>query len=272
MIESMAGDRQARRRAADADRPRPRHPPARRLRLCAAGRLRPQTLELVPDILAAVDVAGRAHLHLPPAQGPPLVGRPARSPPRTSASGGRTWRRTTSLSPTGPQIQLVRRRRAAEGRDPGRAHRPLSAGPSPTRSSCRRSPAATQLFIYRPAHYLKQFHEKYAEPEKLKQLVAETKSRDWVQLFLRKDRLDKFDNPDMPTLQPWMLTTRPPAERFIAVRNPYFHRVDAQGPAAALHRPVHARGGRRQAGADQDRCRRDRPAGPPSSPSRTTPS
>ena len=33
----------------------------------------------------------------------------------------------------------------------------------------------------------------------------------------------------MPTLQPWMLTTRAPAQRFVAVRNPYFHRVDAKG-------------------------------------------
>lgn len=89
--------------------------------------------------------------------------------------------------------------------------------------------SATQLMVYRPAHYLKPFHAKYQEPEKLKALVAETQSRDWVQLFLRKDRMDKVDNPDIPTLQPWMLTTSPPAERFVAVRNPSFHRVDAKG-------------------------------------------
>jgi peptide/nickel transport system substrate-binding protein len=83
--------------------------------------------------------------------------------------------------------------------------------------------------IYRPAHYLKQFHKRYADPAALDALVKETRSRDWVQLFLRKDRLDKFDNPEMPTLQPWMLTTAPPAQRFVAVRNPHFHRVDANG-------------------------------------------
>ena len=33
-------------------------------------------------------------------------------------------------------------------------------------------------------------------------------ARDWVQLFLRKDRLNDFDDPDNPTLQPWMLTTQ----------------------------------------------------------------
>jgi peptide/nickel transport system substrate-binding protein len=39
----------------------------------------------------------------------------------------------------------------------------------------------------------------------------------------------KFENPELPTLQPWRLTTPPPAERFVCERNPYFHRVDSQG-------------------------------------------
>jgi peptide/nickel transport system substrate-binding protein len=43
------------------------------------------------------------------------------------------------------------------------------------------------------------------------------------------DNLYESDNPDLPTLQPWMNTTRPPADRFIAVRNPYFHRIDERG-------------------------------------------
>jgi peptide/nickel transport system substrate-binding protein len=43
------------------------------------------------------------------------------------------------------------------------------------------------------------------------------------------DAAYRFDNPDNPTLQPWMNTVRPPADRFLAVRNPYFHRIDADG-------------------------------------------
>ena len=89
--------------------------------------------------------------------------------------------------------------------------------------------AANQLFIYRPAHYLKRFHQKYADPEQLKQEIAKDGARDWIQLFLRKDRLNDFDDPDMPTLQPWRLVTRPPSTRFVAERNPYFHRVDETG-------------------------------------------
>ena len=89
--------------------------------------------------------------------------------------------------------------------------------------------AATPLFIYMPAHYLKQFHERYADPQKLAAMVQETQARDWAQLHGRHDDMYKFENPDLPTLQPWRLTTPPPAERFVFERNPYFHRVDANG-------------------------------------------
>ena len=89
--------------------------------------------------------------------------------------------------------------------------------------------AASPLFVYRPAHYLKPFHKSYVDAAELDRLVAEDKARDWVQLFLRRDRMNKFDNPDLPTLQPWMLITAPPAERLIAERNPEFHRVDSEG-------------------------------------------
>ena len=37
------------------------------------------------------------------------------------------------------------------------------------------------------------------------------------------------DNVDMPTLNPWVLTTPTPAQRYIFVRNPYYHRIDETG-------------------------------------------
>ena len=37
------------------------------------------------------------------------------------------------------------------------------------------------------------------------------------------------ENPDLPTLDPWRNTTKPPAEQFVFERNPYFHRVDENG-------------------------------------------
>jgi peptide/nickel transport system substrate-binding protein len=91
-----------------------------------------------------------------------------------------------------------------------------------------RQAGAAPLFLYRPAHYLKPLHKKYSE--KVRRAEAEgTAKRRWSAVHNRADNLQESDNPDLPTLQPWMNTTKPPADRFIAVRNPYFHRVDEQG-------------------------------------------
>ena len=88
---------------------------------------------------------------------------------------------------------------------------------------------ARPMFIYAPAHYLKQFHERYADPDELARLVEADRARDWAQLHGRRDRMYRFDNPDLPTLQPWVLQNAPPASRFVAERNPHFHRVDEAG-------------------------------------------
>ena len=88
---------------------------------------------------------------------------------------------------------------------------------------------ASPLFIYRPAHYLKQVHEAYADADSLKQRVEEKRVRNWAALHNRMDNQYRFDNPDLPTLQPWVNHTAPPAQRFAADRNPYYHRVDAKG-------------------------------------------
>ena len=91
-----------------------------------------------------------------------------------------------------------------------------------------RQAGASPLFIYRPAHYLKPHHKKYSE--KVRKADAEgTAKRRWSAVHNRMDNLYESDNPELPTLQPWMNTTKPPADRFVAVRNPYFHRVDENG-------------------------------------------
>jgi len=84
-------------------------------------------------------------------------------------------------------------------------------------------------FIYVPSHYLKQFHEKYNTPAELEAKVKQSGRRNWVSLHHFLNRQYKSDNPDLPVLQPWVNTTRPPAERFIFVRNPWFHRADKFG-------------------------------------------
>jgi peptide/nickel transport system substrate-binding protein len=132
------------------------------------------------------------------------------------------------LSPSGPpQLLLV------DGKPPkvefldARTFRYVWDQPNPFFLAHLAGPAP--LYIYRPAHYLRQFHQKYAERGKLDAAVRAANARNWSQLHNRLDNLYRNDNPDLPTLEPWMLQTRPPAERFIFTRNPYFHRVDSDG-------------------------------------------
>ncbi len=91
-----------------------------------------------------------------------------------------------------------------------------------------RMAGASPLFIVRPAHYLKQFHRKYNKKVAEAETSGATK-RGWAAIHNREDNMYQFDNPKLPTLQPWMNTTKPPADRFVSVRNPYFHRVDEGG-------------------------------------------
>ncbi|MDP6565516.1 MAG: ABC transporter substrate-binding protein [Alphaproteobacteria bacterium] len=88
---------------------------------------------------------------------------------------------------------------------------------------------ASPMFIYRPAHYLAQFHARFADPQRLRQAVAEARVSDWAVIHHRRDAMYLSTNPALPTLQPWMVRTAPPSTRFIAERNPYFHRVDRAG-------------------------------------------
>ena len=93
---------------------------------------------------------------------------------------------------------------------------PALAGPDP-------------LFIYRPAHYLKQFHAKYAKKEPLDALVKKVGVRSWAALHNKLDVMYRNDNPDMPSMEPWILKTSLPADRIVFERNPYYYRVDGAG-------------------------------------------
>ena len=93
---------------------------------------------------------------------------------------------------------------------------PALAGPAP-------------LMIYRPAHYLKQFHARYANADALTSAVKAEKLHDWSALHTRRQRHRRPENPDLPTLDPWRNTSAPPTQRYVFERNPYYHRVDSLG-------------------------------------------
>ena len=85
------------------------------------------------------------------------------------------------------------------------------------------------LAIFAPAHYLKQFHASHTDAATLDQMVEETGQRNWAALHTNKNRPYKNNNVELPSLQPWVNTTEPPAQRFVFERNPYYHRVDQNG-------------------------------------------
>jgi peptide/nickel transport system substrate-binding protein len=84
-------------------------------------------------------------------------------------------------------------------------------------------------FIYSPAHYLKTFHERYSDPEKLSARATKRKLSSWAALHNKVDDPYEASNIDMPVLDPWRIVTKSPAQRYIFERNPYFHRVDPKG-------------------------------------------
>ena len=89
--------------------------------------------------------------------------------------------------------------------------------------------APQQLVICMPAHYLRNFHQKYQEPNRLAGLVKEQRVDEWVDLHIKMSNSYRQENPELPVLEPWRNRTRPPAEQFVFERNPFFHRVDENG-------------------------------------------
>ncbi|ATG34536.1 putative extracellular solute-binding protein [Phaeobacter piscinae] len=88
---------------------------------------------------------------------------------------------------------------------------------------------ASPPFIYRPSAYLKQFHADYADAAKLAEEVDYARVKSWAALHNKLDNMYKFDNHELPTLQPWINATSGKKIRHLFVRNPYYHRVDSRG-------------------------------------------
>src|SRR5918994_55226 len=186
-----------------------------------------EAFELVPDILKDVEVEDGRAFTMRLREGH----RWSDGEPFTSEDFRYWWEDVANneqLSPTGPPAELY-----IDGEPPKvefpdeRTVRYSWSNPNPFFLPALAG--ATPTFIYMPAHYLEQFHEKYADPDKLAAMVENAQARDWAQLHGRKDGMYNFDNPELPTLQPWRLTTPPPATRFVFERNEYFHRVAPDG-------------------------------------------
>lgn len=185
------------------------------------------TLDFVPDLVQSVDIDGDRSFTFHLRQGQKW----SDGAPFTS-DDFRYWYEDVALnkdlSPSGLPLELL-----PEGEKPNvefpDALTVRYSWPKPNPLFLPALAAPNPLYLFMPKHYLKQFHEKYADPKTLAALVKAQKQRNWAALHNKLDHAYRNDNPDLPSLEPWVLKTRPPADRFIFERNPFYHRVDAAG-------------------------------------------
>ncbi len=183
--------------------------------------------ELQPDILRDVEVeAGRIFtLHLRPGH------RWSDGAPFTSADFQYWWdhvAQNAELSPNGPPEVMRMGDDIATMTFPDDVTVVVEfprANPNFLQSLAQASPP----FIYRPAHYLKQFHVDFNTMEQMEEMIDAKRVRGWAPLHNKLDNMYKFDNHELPTLQPWKPASTGAAMRHLFVRNPYFHRIDARG-------------------------------------------
>jgi peptide/nickel transport system substrate-binding protein len=86
--------------------------------------------------------------------------------------------------------------------------------------------------IFKPAHYLKQFHATYADPGALNALVAESGEPSWGGLLSSRIfshwEVGEVQALGLPALDAWVLIEASESQR-IFERNPYFWHVDSAG-------------------------------------------
>ena len=183
--------------------------------------------ELVPDLLKSYEAEEdrRFTLHLRKGH------KWSDGAPFTSADFEYWWKDVANnplLSPAGPPDFLL-----IEGQPP-RVSFPdattvVFEWDKPNPNFLQSLAQARPPFIYRPAHFLKQFHQDYADAASLAAAVEENRVKSWAALHNKLDNMYQFDNAQLPTLQPWINASEGKKIRHNFVRNPFYHRIDTRG-------------------------------------------
>jgi peptide/nickel transport system substrate-binding protein len=188
---------------------------------------KPKTFKFQPDILESYDVIDgkKFRFHLRPghkwSDGHPF-----------SAEDFRYWwedvANNTELSPVGPPTVMK-----VEGQLPQfRVLNELTIEyewEKPNPDFLVALAGASPLYIYRPAHYMRQFHSNFVTKPALQIRVSNAKQRNWAALHNKMDNLYRNDNINLPVLQPWVCVSIASSNRLRFKRNPYFHRIDPSG-------------------------------------------
>ncbi len=183
--------------------------------------------EIVPDLLASFENEGNKKFTLRLREGHKW----SDGSPFTSEDFRYWWEDVANnelLSPSGPPDFLI-----VEGKPPTVSFPDEAtvifewADPNP--NFLQSLAQARPPFIYRPSAFLKKYHEKFADAEELAFEVEDARVKSWAALHNKLDNLYKFDNHELPTLQPWLNASSGKKIRHTFVRNPYYHRVDSNG-------------------------------------------
>jgi ABC-type transport system substrate-binding protein len=81
-------------------------------------------------------------------------------------------------------------------------------------------------FIW-PSHYLKNYYPKYGDPKFIAKEMKAYRFASPYQLF--NEIKKQFINPELPTLNPWILRRETNNAPYVFVRNPYYFVVDEEG-------------------------------------------
>ena len=86
--------------------------------------------------------------------------------------------------------------------------------------------------LFRPAHFIKQFHADYTDLEQIKPILKKNELDRWEKLVQLKDmqhwELYQPHGLGVPTLAPWVFVKSDGSEQ-VGVRNPYYWKVDIEG-------------------------------------------
>jgi len=91
--------------------------------------------------------------------------------------------------------------------------------------------------LYMPKHYCRQFHPKYAPPDRIEKMRQEGGFSHWTDQFRHKTYYVR--NPEAPTIQAWLLRDRLSSQVQRWQRNPYYWKVDPEGAQLPYIDAVH---------------------------------
>lgn len=81
--------------------------------------------------------------------------------------------------------------------------------------------------LFLPRHYMSRFHASYRDVDELNEEARAAGFLDWKGYFRELSNREK--NPDLPTVNAFVCSVPFPAPRALAVRNPYYWKVDPEG-------------------------------------------